>query len=993
MSDKTYPKGSEWRKWDLHIHTPKSIIQEYGGDDKSVWDNFIKAIADLPKEIKVIGITDYLFIDGYEYLITRKEEIPKIDLIIPNIEFRLNTFSGTENNTKRHNFHVLFDPIVGVDDIKEQLLNCLSSAYLIEDNTEWKQTPTRRSLEELGRQIKVSAPQVNSIQSKSNLKVGFDNITYKKEDILDNLKKSCFKGKYVTAIGYSEWDQSRWDQSAAEKRDLIMNAGFSLTCSNNLFDISENKKDLKMNKLNDLILHSSDAHKLESIGKTYLWIKADPTFSGLKEVLNEPETRVFIGDNFPNYKHNHQIISEISIPQSNGWFKDGFKLKLNRDLITIIGGRGSGKSALAEMIAYGAGSKDNSKEAFLKKAAKHKNSITGTKICLGWSDGETTEFQVGGLKEDHGLVRYLPQGAVETLCSPDNSEDLRNQIESVIFQALDETEKMGTSDFVELRERILINFRYEKEEIETKIGNIIRKLKVVLDNIKDIPNKEKRLEVKKIELTKLVASLPKLLPEDKAGQEELTKLLELKNIFSEKIIEFRKTIEKINEIDTGVRLFSLEIKDFEEKISLLLSESGITDLEVFKIGIKKEEIDKILAVKKKVIENIIKTLKEGNKDGVMDILKIEEDKLLFHNLLLLNRGIEQKSKETKAYETVKLKYQKQKKLIGDIKNDVDLLEKEISTTKQDIFPQENVLKSQLLTNYHHYFDILKREKEEIQKLYRPLQAILSEGTETDKKLQFDAKISYNLDQHYRQGLSILDRTKKGNFREEVSLKESLLKMWEEFSRKDFSEQIIAEQLKNIVEQFTRFDGEDILIEDQIRQEFNMTDFFDWIFNPSYFTIMSSLKFDETDLNLLSPGQKGIVLLMLYLEVDKEDYRPLIIDQPEENLDNLSIYNDLIAFFRERKLYRQIIMITHNPNLVVNTDSEQVIVANYNGKRTPILEYVSGSLEDQAKKTPEIEIDELEDGIIEQVCTILEGGEPAFRKRKKKYQISSKNFQD
>ena len=129
--------------------------------------------------------------------------------------------------------------------------------------------------------------------------------------------------------------------------------------------------------------------------------------------------------------------------------------------------------------------------------------------------------------------------------------------------------------------------------------------------------------------------------------------------------------------------------------------------------------------------------------------------------------------------------------------------------------------------------------------------------------------------------------------------------------------------------------------------------------------------------------------MLYLEIDKADYRPLIIDQPEENLDNLSVYKDLINYFRERKQYRQIIMVTHNPNLVVNTDSEQIVVANYNGKRLPRLEYCSGSLEDQAKKIPDVGIEEFEDGIIEQVCNILEGGDIAFNKRKNKYHISPK----
>jgi len=992
MTDKIYPKGSEWRKWDLHIHTPKSINQKYGGDNKASWDSFITAIANLPQEIKVIGITDYLFVDGYEYLLTRRNEIPNIDLIIPNIEFRLNTFSGTANNDKRHNFHVLFDPTVSVANIKEQLLNCLSSAYLVKDKSEWRQTPTPRSLEELGKKIKAVAPQDNSVQSKSDLEVGFDNITYDREDIFKNLGKNCFKGKYVTAIGYSEWDQSRWDQSAAQKRDLINNVNFSLTCSDDLPKINANREELEANKLNSLILHSSDAHKLERIGKTYLWIKVDPTFSGLKQVINEPEARVFIGDTFPNYKPDHKVIKKISIPKSNGWFKDNFELELNRDLVAIIGGRGSGKSALAEMIAYGAGSEDRNASAFLKKATKHKNSIKGTKVNLEWDDSEKTEFEVGALSEDFGLVRYLPQGAVEDLCSPDNSKDLQEQIENVIFQALGETEKMGASEFSELRERILVNFQFEKEQIQEEIVNINGRIKDILSAKEGLPDKKKNVEAKKAELKKLNLSLPELLPEDKEGQEELAGLLELKKLFEGKIINLGEIIERINEIETKVKLFGSKIKEFEEDIGALLGEAEITDVQTFKVDLKVEDIGKVLTKRKGEIAEMIKTLKEGGKTEVEKILGITVAKLKLNNLSLLNDSIEKKRKETKAYETIKIKYQQQKKKISDLENTISALEKEIFATEQDVIPEEEKLRSELCVSYCSYFSVLKNEKNEIEKLYQPLQIILSGGTDTDRKLDFDAKISYNLDQHYSQGLAVLNRTRKGNFREEMRLKKSLLEMWDNFSRDDFSEEAICNNLKNIIKGFTEFEGKEVLITDQLRQEFSEEDFLNWLFNPSHFKIVSSLKFDGTDLDLLSPGQKGIVLLMLYLEVDKEDYRPLIIDQPEENLDNLSVCNDLIAFFRDRKLYRQIIVVTHNPNLVVNTDAEQVIVANYDGRRTPRLEYTAGSLEDQAKKIPAVEIVELEDGIIEQVCAILEGGERAFENRKKKYQISSKNFQ-
>jgi len=133
---------------------------------------------------------------------------------------------------------------------------------------------------------------------------------------------------------------------------------------------------------------------------------------------------------------------------------------------------------------------------------------------------------------------------------------------------------------------------------------------------------------------------------------------------------------------------------------------------------------------------------------------------------------------------------------------------------------------------------------------------------------------------------------------------------------------------------------------------------------------------------LSPGIKGIVLLILYLEMDKNDRRPLLIDQPEENLDNESVYKVLTRYFRSAKQRRQIILITHNPNLVVNTDSEQVIIASFT-KLPPAgrarIRYAAGSLEDSRIDSTGTDV-----GTRQKVCEILEGGEVAFHLREQKY---------
>lgn len=90
-----YHRGSEWRKWDLHVHTPFSHASEYkGATDSEKWVNFFKELEELTSDIKVIGINDYLFLDGYKKVLAYKKagNLKNIELILPVIEFRLKEF-------------------------------------------------------------------------------------------------------------------------------------------------------------------------------------------------------------------------------------------------------------------------------------------------------------------------------------------------------------------------------------------------------------------------------------------------------------------------------------------------------------------------------------------------------------------------------------------------------------------------------------------------------------------------------------------------------------------------------------------------------------------------------------------------------------------------------------------------------------------------------------------------------------------------------------
>src|SRR6185437_5065152 len=162
-------------------------------------------------------------------------------------------------------------------------------------------------------------------------------------------------------------------------------------------------------------------------------------------------------------------------------------------------------------------------------------------------------------------------------------------------------------------------------------------------------------------------------------------------------------------------------------------------------------------------------------------------------------------------------------------------------------------------------------------------------------------------------------------------------------------------------------------------------------------IADNFKLDYTvtykgdDLLNMSPGKKGTVLLILFLQISSSEY-PILIDQPEDNLDNRTIYELLCKMIKIKKRERQIIIVSHNANLVVATDSENIIVANQEGQDSlqeigrRRFEYVNGSLEHSFPKDEKVMKILHQQGIKEHVCDILEGGDEAFKQREKKYAI-------
>jgi ABC-type transport system involved in cytochrome bd biosynthesis fused ATPase/permease subunit len=156
------------------------------------------------------------------------------------------------------------------------------------------------------------------------------------------------------------------------------------------------------------------------------------------------------------------------------------------------------------------------------------------------------------------------------------------------------------------------------------------------------------------------------------------------------------------------------------------------------------------------------------------------------------------------------------------------------------------------------------------------------------------------------------------------------------------------------------------IADQIK---NIPEFYEYLFSLKFLENNYQLKQGDKNLEQLSPGERGALLLVFYLLLDRSDL-PLIIDQPEDNLDNHSVATILVPFIKMAKRNRQIIMVTHNPNLAVVADAEQVIYVKLDKDKNYEFSTVTGSIENKL--------------VNQKIVEVLEGAMPAFNTRKKKY---------
>lgn len=990
-------KGSEWKRWELHMHTPNTKKNDgFSGKTKlEKWDKYYECISKyisedkVERNIKALAVTDYLSIDNYVKIITDKKIPTSIELVMPNVELRLNL----KGHKSPINFHCIFNP-----NIADELNDRFFSKLKFYDGTRYF-SGTTNELISLGRSI---SPKIED--KDQLLKIGIENFIIDLsclQDLFNNdddLRKNT-----ILIVANKQGDGAsglRGEQYGATKRTLyrFVDAIFSGTESDIKYFLGKNGKD----DVSDVIesngklmpcFHGSDAHKFEDIFEPnmmrYCYIKSEISFEGLKQTLTDPEDRVFIGEKPPILRkierNPEKFIESIKLSKENNadstWFQED-EIKLNPQLNVIIGNKGAGKTALADIIGLCANSNRYKDFVFLNKFKNTKQSKE-TFAELIYLNGIKTSIKKlsDPIEEKSETVKYLPQSYFESITNEiEKVEDFRLELEKVIFQYLSEQEKEDASSFSEYKKSIgkiekmkIIGLQEElsivnKEIIELEDRSTperIKQIKADYDEIRAIleahikvkPNKIK----KSIETNSPLQKYENRLKRLKTIREEVSSALKETRINRRKLEEFKFEFEKRMEA----------IENFIE-----LNENLFNELD-YDLNFQFTYEDELLEEKLIELDTKIKSYEQClSKSSKGDFLI---GNTLSGKIIFCEEKIEElTSKESETIQSIKkneneyeIWKEKEKSLLGDVKDPKEgsknYLEKELKYITGKLIDDLEELESTRLGISKKIMINKQIILEKFENTTNSLQSALEENEERSIMIVNEFVLSPNFK---REFLNNINQSRVSLFRGSFEGEENLEKIIDDYLEKDSNFLNIEMFLNNLLYSLKYVEKNEKKQNTNLQNIiYDRQNLYDYIFGLKYISNEFDLRLGEKKLEQLSPGERGAVLLIFYLLLDK-DTSPLLIDQPEDNLDNQSVADILVPYIKKAKNRRQVIMVTHNPNLAVVSDAELVIYVNLDKEKDNRFSYISGGIENP--------------NINKKIQDILEGTPKAFRTRDKKY---------
>ncbi|MCF8785235.1 TrlF family AAA-like ATPase [Rhodococcus ruber] len=937
-----FPRGSEWRKWDLHVHAPGTKLNNcYAAKNgKPDLEHFCRIIHD--SDVAAVAVADYFSFDGY-FAVKRKydELFPDDDkLLLPNLELRLPVAVNREGQNV--NLHLIFRPTL-TEGEADKFLGRLKTEGTI------GATRTRTTCSDL-----------STVQQFESATVSLESI---EEAIKDTFGEHAVhrseRSQHLLIVASAKGDGIRPGGTSGRQRKNLLSDEIDKYSDGFYANSNSGSREyfLDINRLEGdevtapkPVFDGCDAHSFDDLNagfgkhvtegdsrRSVTWIKANPTYAGLLQTLIEPAERVAIQAAEPDQKEPYKVINKVTFSGTTDFPPE---VVFNRNLNSIIGSRSSGKSALLAFIAHAvnpdetvriqteaAGLQDKSKAG---PAAGHTWDDVASVLCeVEWESGSGTS----------GKVIYIPQNSLYRLS--EQPDEITKKIAPALFRTYPTVKTAFDS--------AMSKVAAANTEIKTAIDawfSFADRIGERTQEIEDLGDK-----------AAITAERDRL-------QGEINRIKAAAQLTDEEVTKYQGVAAQLDGKEVRLKEISVECDQLSAFVTLPSATTKATILPQV-VGATVTVRPNAVEVPEKVASRIDDLKTAAAKELVA---KVEVELVSAMTTLGAER------------ETL------QAEILAIRNEDADLIAKHEANEELAGVVADHKKQAASLD------EIAKREKSRDRLVADQVAAtekILKGITERDSALA-------TLEETFNAEGRVLTDLKFGI--ETAVTAEAVTR-----ASVGFSQRSINDYVKNKGDDVSFDDAQadpakflKALREDRVKLNKG--------YGPSsaaadVLTVTKEVRFSaELDADRIggftrssmTPGKQALFALTLILNESQEPW-PLLIDQPEDDLDSRSIYETIVPYLTERKKERQIIMVSHNANLVIGADTEQVIVANRHGddrkndgNRT--FEYLTGALEHSQTLNKFSPTTLGRFGIREHACEILDGGEEAFQKRRDKYKV-------
>lgn len=1011
-------RGSLWRLWDFHAHTPASY--QWGGlrlrsakdnaERESIIRQTVQAMNDADPDVYVL--MDYWTFDGFlsirKYLQANPNALGAKQ-IFPGIELRVESSLKSE----RLNVHLLLDPALSDQELADVLgtlkIQLKDRERSLSDDC-FIQYARELGEDKLGKHGK-DAEKVRTDDAYA-LQTGWETAEVVASSVLSALKMVGSKGLLLQPWDtYGGLKGIDFVKHYAEVRRL-MRAADIFECKDQACREAFHGEETANNKpffrnfwsaidgKARLCVRGTDAHEFGKYGQfpngMRTWLKAEPTFSGLQQAIREPAFRSYIGDKPPKVAmveaNGSLFMDRLKVNRRAGtsgtekWF-DGVEIELNADLVAIIGNKGSGKSGLAEVLALAGNCKARKYFTFLndKRFMSGNAQRAGQfEATLTWLNGDTnvTALNLAAKENEPERIKYISQIYFEELCNEHvtgKSSRFEREIRNVLFSHMDSAERLSfktLDDYLKAKEAPAIDRITAARQMIQGLNKQITDLEsqgspAYLNDLTE------KLARKELALKDLEAQKPVEVPqpqrsdddteqpsEDAVRLEAIGKELEsIVMASNDNDAKRRGAILRRNalsKVEEGLTLFESQAKETNKKFVEALVEVGVAVESVLSVQTSVAKIHEMVAVEEATIAQLV-TL-NGEMQQKAGLLQTERTNL--------QETLDAPNKAFQLYLAALQQWQQTKAALLGSAEQADTIEyyKAALAALAKLPEERKALEDTRNSCTRAIFKELSAMALARRALFAPVDQIVEQfpNIKDDLKVAFQSTVFFNKPAFAEKFFSLVKQN-TGGFRGE---EEGTRRLQELLRQTDFSsEEAVLTLMQSICDVAVSAGETRMPMSQVMRANKVSSQLYDLLFGLEDLELQFSLTLADTTIEQMSPGQRGALLLIFYLLVD-HDPTPLILDQPEENLDNQTVYSMLVPIIQKAKQRRQIVMVTHNANLAVCCDAEQIIHAEFDRTADYSLKYECGAIENASMN--------------QAVIDVLEGTQPAFGNRRGKY---------